>query len=73
MDFANQVAIRREDMDTIVSITRPASTCPEVAINVATDAVRCPWCHVTKQSAVRQADVVHHIIDENVAWMVWLV
>src|SRR5688500_1762631 len=50
-DLADAVAIGSKDMYTVESVTSTACSGPDVAVDIAADAVGCARGHVDKQAA----------------------
>ena len=70
VDLADQIPIRREYVDPVTTVTRPTCAGPEIAVDIAADAIGHGWSHVTEDAAIRQPAVVLHIVDQNLVRMI---
>ena len=64
-DLANAVAIGGKDLYTVKSVTSTACSGPDVAVDIAADAVGRTRGHVDKQTSARHAYPVHNVIDAD--------
>src|SRR5688500_12432068 len=69
-DLADAGAVRREDVDAVVPVARPAGARPHVSIRVGADTVGqarlAVQLHRDELAAARQPLLVHHVPDLDV-------
>ena len=57
VNFTDEVAIGRENFDSVIFGITPARAAPQVAVNVAANAIGKSGCHVGKDAAVFEATI----------------
>ena len=70
VDLVDQIPIRREYVDPVTTVTCPTCAGPEIAVDIAADAIGHGRTHITEDAAIRQPAVVFHIVDQNLVRMI---